>query len=146
MFSIFAFPVPAIFGDGRFLSGAISHQIPGELRPRSGWCRTLWRSQWRPPGHGIRKGLTFHSVGNFRKSQLMNSFIFFRGVGLNHIIPTTSIQGFNGLNREIFGFHLPVSSFFLVVTELGKFADYFSGARGANFHGQVLSIWGWSQY
>ena len=80
---------------------------------------------------GNQKGIDFPIRLGISSSQLMNSIIFQRGryTTFYH----QPVKGFNGLNREIFGFHLPVSSFFLGGNRFGKFEDYFSGARGANF-------------
>lgn len=101
-FSIFAFPVPAIFWDGRSQALAISHQSPPV------------REQLVPGAAGAEP-CGDHSGGRLT---MVISVISMEFHGLSGGIR----KGFNGLNREIFRFHLP------------------------DFHGQVLSIWGWSQY
>ena len=80
---------------------------------------------------GNQKGIDFPIRLGISSSQLMNSIIFQRGRYTTFYHQPE--KGFNGLNREIFGFHLPVSSFFLGGNRLVSLKTIFRGLAAPIF-------------
>ena len=125
-------------------------QNPVEITVEAAWP---WWYRWYPWNFmaflgGIRKGLTMKSweIQNHPNWWTKTLIIFQRGRFFTTWYHQPVFRDSMARIERFLDFTSLFLLFFFVVTELGKFEDYFLGARGANFHGQVLSIWGWSQY